>query len=123
MNAIEIVTNLGETRRVKAPIDILKEHVLEYGFLLEHNDAFENTFKKLVDQGIVQLKHYLEEGYVAVINRSTRRPLVIPCQGLSSAKKPLVIPCGEPISTKIPVTIPVLPKGTMVIRDPSPIPY
>ena len=53
VNAIEVVTNHGASRRVKALIDLLGEYLFECGFLLEHNEAFEKTLQKLVDQRIV----------------------------------------------------------------------
>ena len=45
-NIIEVVTDFGAIGRVKSPINLLKEYILECGFLLEHNEAFEKTFKK-----------------------------------------------------------------------------
>ena len=63
-----------------------------------------------------------------MIDGSTKKPLVIPCQGTNPNKKILVIPWGE--STKAPVIIPcqtlripVVPKTRMDIRGPSPTPY
>ena len=53
INAIEVVTDFGETIKAKTPINLLKEYLFECGFLLEHNKAFETTLQKLVDQGIV----------------------------------------------------------------------
>ena len=49
VNAIEVVTNSEAARQVKAPISLLKEYLLECGFLLEHNEAFKRTLQKLVD--------------------------------------------------------------------------
>ena len=82
-------------RQAKAPINLLKKYLLECGFLLEHNEAFGRTLKKLVDQGIVQLGPYPEEEYVATIEGNTKNPLVIPFQGPNLNKKTLVIPWGE----------------------------
>ena len=92
INAIEVVTDLGAARRVKAPINLLKEYLLECGFLLEHNEAFERTLQQLVDQGIVQFGPYPEGEYVAAIEGGTNKPLVIPCQRPNLNKKTLVIP-------------------------------
>ena len=72
-NAIEVVTDLGAVRRVKAPINLLKEYMLECGFLLEHNEAFEKTIQKLVDQRIVQFGPYPKGEYLGGIEGSTKR--------------------------------------------------
>ena len=81
-----------------------------------------------MDRGIVRFGQYPKEGYVAAIDGSTKKPLIIPCQRPSPNKKTLVIPLGE--STEAPVMIPrqtlripVVPKTTMVVREPSPTPY
>ena len=97
INAIEVVTDFGETRQAKASINLLKEYLLEYGFLLEHNKAFERTLQKLVDQGIVQFGPYPEEKYVAVMEG--KKPLVIPYQGPNLNKKSPVIPWEESAKT------------------------
>ena len=99
----------------------MKEYLFECGFLLEHNEAFETTLQKLVDQGIVQFGLYPEEKYVATIGG--KKPLVIPCQGPSLTKKTLVIPWGESeeITRRAPkqaLLIPTTPKATMVIKGP-----
>ena len=53
IKAIEVVADCGATRQAKALISLLREYLWECGFLLEHNEAFEKTPLKLVDQGIV----------------------------------------------------------------------
>ena len=45
INAIKVVTDYGAARRIKALINLLKEYLLECGFLLEHNEAFEKTLQ------------------------------------------------------------------------------
>ena len=92
VNAIEVVTNFGEARHVKALINLLKEYLLECGFLLEHNESFEKTLQKLVDQGIVHFRSYPKEHYVAMLEGSINNPLVIHFQGPNLNKKTLVIP-------------------------------
>ena len=79
-----------------------------------------------MDQGIVQFRPYPEEKYVAKIEGE--KPLVIPCQGSNLNKKTLVIPWEE--STETPgmaprkaLQISAVPKATMIIKGPSPIPY
>ena len=74
INAIEVVTDCGATRQAKASINLLKEYLWEYGFLLEHNEAFERTLQKLVDQGIVQFGSYPEEKYVATLRGKAQFP-------------------------------------------------
>ncbi|XP_058763854.1 uncharacterized protein LOC131637289 [Vicia villosa] len=123
VNAIEVATDHEGTKRVKAPIDLLKEYLFEQGFLLEHNEAFEDTLQKLVDQKMVQFKYYTKEEYIATINVNTRKPLVIPCQGPMSTKKPLVIPYTDSNAAKAPLTIPTPSKSTLVIEEPYPTPY
>ena len=76
INAIEVVTDFGETIKEKTPSNLLKEYLFECGFLLEHNKAFEATLEKLVDWGIVQFRLYPEEKYIATIGG--KKPLVIP---------------------------------------------
>ena len=58
VNAIEMVTNFGVAKQEKASINLLKEYLLECGFLLEHNESFEKILQKLVDQKIVQFWKY-----------------------------------------------------------------
>ena len=95
---------------------------------MEHNESFDKTLQKLVDQGIVQFGSYPKEEYVASIEGSTKNPLVIPFQGPNLNKKTLVILWGESIETPV-ITprqasrIPVVPKTMKVIRGPSTTPY
>ena len=96
--------------------------------LLEHNEAFEKTLQKFVDQGIVQFRKYPKEEYVAAINGSSKKPLVIPCQGPNLNKKTLVIPWRDSTETLVMIPrqtlrIPVVPKTMMVIRGASHTPY
>ena len=79
VNAIEVVTDFGAARKVKILINLLKEYMLECGFLLEHNEAFEKTLQKL------------KEEYIAAVDGSEKKPLVIPYQGPNLANKTLVI--------------------------------
>ncbi|XP_058733409.1 uncharacterized protein LOC131605022 [Vicia villosa] len=90
VNAIEVVTEQELVQQRSSPIDALKRCLLTKGFILEHNEAFKNTLQRLVDQGVIQLKEYPEEEYVAMLERN--EPLIIPSQG---ARKPLVIPCSK----------------------------
>ena len=97
INAIEEVTDFGEIRQAKIPINLLKEYLFECGILLEHNEAFERTLQKLVNQGIFQFGPYPEEKYVVAIEG--KKPLVIPYQGPNLNKKTLVIPWEESTKT------------------------
>ena len=121
INAIEVVTDFGAGRQAKSPIRLLKEYLLECGFLLEHNEAFEKTLQQLVDQGIVQFGPYPEAKYIAAIEGSTKKPLVIPYHD----KKTLVIPWRDSTEKPVKQTLKILvaSKATMVIKGPSPIPY
>ena len=47
------------------------------GFLLEHNDAFDKTLQKWMDQGIIQFGQHLEEEYVDVIDGNTKKMFCI----------------------------------------------
>ena len=73
INVIKVVIDCG-----KAPINLLKEYLLECGFLLEHNEAFKRTLQQLVDQGIVQFGLYPEGEYIETIQGGIKKPLVIP---------------------------------------------
>ena len=125
INVIEVVTDFGEIRQAETPIELLKEYLFKYGFLLKHNKAFERTLQKLMDQGIVQFGPYPEAKYVTAVEG--KKPLVIPCQGPNLNKKTLVIPWEESTETtrmapKKTLLIPNITKATMVIKGPSPIP-
>ena len=65
INAIEVVTDSGERKHAKTPMNLLKGYLFECGFLLERNEAFERTVQKLRDQGRLQLGPYFEETCVA----------------------------------------------------------
>ncbi|CAI8593189.1 unnamed protein product [Vicia faba] len=43
VNEIEVVTDFGPVRQVKALINLFKEYLLECWFLLEHNESFDKT--------------------------------------------------------------------------------
>ena len=45
INAIEVVVDIGAGRQAKSLMRLLKEYLLECGFLLEHNEAFEKTLQ------------------------------------------------------------------------------
>ena len=92
INAIKVVTDFGEGKQAKSLIRLLKEYLLECGFLLEHNEAFENTLQQFVDQGIVQFEPYPEVKYIEAVEGSMKKPLVIPYQNTNHDKKTLVIP-------------------------------
>ncbi|XP_058760553.1 uncharacterized protein LOC131633896 [Vicia villosa] len=109
VNAIEVVTKQELVQQRSSPIDALKRYLLARGFILEHNEAFKGTLQKLVDQGVIQLKEYLEEEYVAMIERN--EPLIIPSSG---ARKTLIIPCA-----KSPLLIPTQVHARIIpVRDP-----
>ncbi|XP_058726078.1 uncharacterized protein LOC131597395 [Vicia villosa] len=90
VNTIEVVTEQELVQQRSSPIDALKRYLLTKGFILDHNEAFKNTLQRLVDQGVIQLKEYPEEEYMAMLDRN--EPLIIPSQG---ARKPLIIPCPQ----------------------------
>ena len=74
INTIEVANDCGASRQAKTPINLLKEYLFKYGFLLEHNEAFEKTLQKLGDQGIVQFRPYPEEKYKATLKGKKRFP-------------------------------------------------
>ena len=79
-----------------------------------------------MDQGIVQFGPYPEDEYIASIEGGTKKPFLIPFQGLNHNKKSLVISWGysiEMAKIKQTLRIPIIPKTTMIIKGPSPTPY
>src|SRR3954469_14496891 len=112
VNAIEVVNEQELVQQRNSPIDALKRYLLIKGFILEHNEAFEDTLQRLMDQGLIQLEEHPEEEYVAMLERN--EPLMIPAQG---ARKPLIIPCSRP-----PVMIPAQERTKIIpIRGPYPL--